>query len=270
MTRRTGLLLAATLLALVVFSGVALAATISCVAGVECLGTTQADTMNGSDGQDFIFGRGSGDTLKGFGINDFLYGQGGSDKLFGGFGGDLMIGGPGNDTLSGEEDSDRYYFGDGWGKDTITDNTASSEGSSPAENVLAFTNGPRHAESVPATDDLTVKLASGEGPEVKNASATSTINWEANAIQHVFSGSGDDHITGNYSANVIWSGPSDASSGVDSISTGGGNDVIHVDDGVGDDVVNCGESFTPQDNDEVYFDSGDQIASDCETKRGPA
>ncbi len=139
------MLLAATLLALVVFSGVALAATISCVAGVECLGTTQADTLNGSLGDDFIFGRGSGDTLKGFGGTDFLYGQGSADKVFGGPRGDLMIGGPGNDALSGEEDSDRYYFGDGWGKDFITDNTASSEGSSPAENVLVFSNGPRHA-----------------------------------------------------------------------------------------------------------------------------
>ena len=33
--------------------------------------------------------------------------------------------------------------------------------------------------SVPATDDLTIKLHSDDGPEVKNASATSTIDWGA-------------------------------------------------------------------------------------------
>ncbi len=265
--RRTGVLFAATLLALVVFSGVALAATISCVAGVECFGTTQADTLNGSDGQDFIFGRGSGDTIKGLGVNDFLYGQGGPDRLFGGFGGDLMIGGPGNDALSGNEDPDRYYFGDGWGKDSITDNTASSEGSLPAENVLVFSNGPRHAESVPATDDLTVKLASGEGPEVKNASGTSTINWEANVVRHVFSGTGDDNITGNSLANVIYGGVGTESSGADTISAGGGDDEIHVNDGFGDDVVDCGENIIPgTDSDTVYFDSGDTIDPNCEVQ----
>ena len=258
--RRTGVLFAATLLALVVFSGVALAATISCVAGVECFGTTQADTLNGSDGQDFIFGRGSGDTIKGFGVNDFLYGQGGADKLFGGADIDALIGGPGNDALSGGVDRDDYYFGDGWGKDTITDSAT------PA-NRLIFYISPN--ESLPATDDLTIKLVSGEGPEVKNASGTSTINWEGNIIDEVNTGTGDDQITGNSAANIIDSNDG----GADTISAGGGDDVINVNDGGGDDVVNCGDNIVIPgsggipDNDRVFSDPGDQIASNCENNQ---
>ena len=71
------------------------------------------------------------------------------------------------------------------------------------------------------------------------------------------SGSGDDQITGNSSANRI-----DAhTGGADNISTGAGDDHINVDDGVGDDVVDCGENGFITDDDAVFFDPGDQIAS---------
>jgi hypothetical protein len=257
--KRTGLLFAATLLALVVSSGVALAATVSCEAGVECFGTKQADTLNGSLSDDYMFGRGRSDTLKGFGGTDYLYGQRGADTLFGGSGAwDHLVGGPGNDTLSGEEGADIYYFGDGWGKDSIIDNTTT-------ENRLAFVKGPAQDEQVPLSDDLIIKLVPSAGPEVKNASGTSTIDWEgANVIEDVFTGGGGDQITGNFAPNYIYA---NHGGGADTISAAGGNDEIHVDDGLGDDVVDCGETFlNPSDNDEVHFDSGDQIAENCETK----
>ena len=54
--------------------------------------------------------------------------------------------------------------------------------------------------------------------------------------------------------------------GADNISSGGGNDRIDVADGSGDDVVDCGETLgNSLDNDTVFFDSGDQIAADCES-----
>ena len=52
--RRTALLLATMLLALLVSSGVALAVTKSCEALTECFGTRKADTLNGSDGGDYM------------------------------------------------------------------------------------------------------------------------------------------------------------------------------------------------------------------------
>jgi len=256
--RRTVLLLAAMLMALVFFSGVALAATISCVADVDCFGTKQVDTLNGSDGNDFMYGKGRGDTLKGFGGSDFLYGQDGADKLFGGnLAIDHLVGGPGNDALSGEQGMDIYYFGPSWGKDSITDDASN-------ENRLAFLKGPAPNEQAPLSDNLTIKLVPGTGPEVTNASGTNTIDWGgANVIEDVFSGSGDDHITGNFAPNYIYAGHG----GVDNIFSAGGNDEIHVDDGLGDDVVDCGETlFSSSDHDTVHFDSGDQIADNCESK----
>ena len=174
-----------------------------------------------------------------------------------------MTGGPGNDGLSGGEDSDQYYFGDGWGKDSITDSTISSQ------NILVFVKGPGKSELVPATADLTIKLFSSNGPEVTNARGTSTINWEGSVIQHVFGGTGDDHITGNFSDNTIFGGANESSdsSGADTISGSVGDDIIRVNDGVGDDVVDCGENLIAgTDNDVVYFDSGDTIDPNCEVQ----
>ena len=193
-----------------------------------------------------------------------MYGEGEADKLFGGPGNDDLIGGPGRDTLSGGEDLDFYYFGDGWGKDTITDSSASSDGTASSQNMLMFVKGPSNEDAqVPVTDDLTIRLSSGDGPEVKNASGTTTINWAANFIQRVESGAGDDQITGNLVANVI----SANHGGADNLSSGGGNDRIDVADGSGDDVVDCGETLgNSSDNDTVFFDSGDQIAANCESQ----
>jgi hypothetical protein len=132
---------------------------------------------------------------------------------------------------------------------------------------VVFLKGPGKGEQVPATDDLTINLLSGLGPEVKNASATSTIVWEGKVIQHVYSGNGDDQITGNFSDNTIYGSLGTGSSGADTISAGGGDDEIHVNDGFGDDVVDCGENIIPgTDSDTVYFDSGDTIAPNCEVQ----
>jgi hypothetical protein len=254
MMRRTGVLFAATLLALVVFSGVALAATIACQAEVQCFGTKRADTLNGSEGKDFMAAKGRGDTLNGFGGYDLMNGQGGADKLFGGADNDVLDGGSGSDVLSGGEGLDSYYFGDGWGKDTISD-------SGPRESLL-FIHYPESGPGVPVSDDLIIKLEPGAGPEVKNASATSTINWEGNLFNNeVWLGGGDDQLTGTAAENEIF-GEFD---GADTISTGAGNDYIDVHDGVGDDVVDCGETPNVIDDDDlVVSDTGDQIANNCE------
>jgi hypothetical protein len=134
---------------------------------------------------------------------------------------------------------------------------------------LVFVKGPGKSELVPATADLTIKLFSSNGPEVTNARGTSTINWEGSAIQHVFGGTGDDHITGNFSDNTIFGGANESSdsSGADTISGSVGDDIIRVNDGVGDDVVDCGENLIAgTDNDVVYFDSGDTIDPNCEVQ----
>ena len=227
--RQIVLLLAAILGAVLLSSGVALAATITCQAWVDCFGTKRADTLNGTSGEDYIYGRGGADTLRGFGEEDQLFGQGGNDSLFGGAEHEFMVGGAGDDALNGGGNLDSYYFEDGWGHDTITDEAV-------ADSQIWFYD---HLNTGGwDTDDMIVDLRSGAGPEAKDESGTNRINWEGNVVDTVFGGAGDDRITGNASADKLY-----GKTGADIIYGGGGDDEISVHDipgGATDDTVHCG------------------------------
>ena len=257
--KKIALLLASITGALLLFSGVALAATITCQARLDCMGTNNADTLEGTAGKDLMHARAGGDTLKGFGEMDYMYGQGGADSLLGGPALDDLIGGAGNDELRGGAGADFYFFGDGWGKDTITDEAT-------PKTQLSFLD----PYAGTATANLVVDLVSGSGPEAKNASGTNTINWGGNVIFSVVSGNGRDHITGNALANVInANGGADTISGKagdDTMIGGDGDDEIDVDDQSFGDSVYCGAG-----EDTVYYDRDtyagflqDYVASDCE------
>src|SRR3712207_5201231 len=201
--RRALLLLSMMAAALVVASGVALAVTKQCktyvLADPEqniCYGTKERDTLRGDDTTNFMVGKRSSDTLKGFGSLDYL------------------VGGPARDALSGGSHEDRYFFEEGWGKDSITDDEASA-------NELLFRKAGPGAEFI--TEDLMIDLISGPGPEVTNDSGTGTLNWEGNVIYGVSSGEGDDHITGNSLGNNIF-----GNDGADTIFGREGNDEIEV------------------------------------------
>jgi Ca2+-binding RTX toxin-like protein len=99
-TSRGVLLLASMLVAVVLFAGVALAATINCAGGgTLCRGTTTADDIQGSSGRDSI------------------YAYGGSDSVGGGSGADTIRGGPGRDSIwqgnLREKNTDVIYAGTG-------------------------------------------------------------------------------------------------------------------------------------------------------------
>jgi RTX calcium-binding nonapeptide repeat (4 copies) len=102
---------------LVLGSGVALAATtIHCPNDTSkgtpsgylyCNGTTEADTMVGSDLVDYMLGVGANDTMHGYG------------------GGDQLVGGKGSDHLYGDAGNDSFLWGDAYdgATNTYTDNS---------------------------------------------------------------------------------------------------------------------------------------------------
>ena len=93
MRRRTLLLVVGVVAALVVASGVALAAVRE--------GGPGDDTLIGTNGADNIDGKGGDDTLKGLGGGDWLTGDRGRDTLKGQADGDELWGGPARDSLYG-------------------------------------------------------------------------------------------------------------------------------------------------------------------------
>ncbi len=67
---------------------------------------TVAQTINGTNNLDDLFGVGGNDTLNGFGGNDRLFGEADNDTLNGGLGIDTMYGGNGSDTYFVDSVSD--------------------------------------------------------------------------------------------------------------------------------------------------------------------
>jgi Ca2+-binding RTX toxin-like protein len=93
-------------------------------------GTSDTDTMYGSDGNDDLSGRQGDDLIKGGADDDVLWGNDGNDKLYGNKGNDYLIGGNGDDKLVGFEDYDQMVGGNG--RDLfqfgLGDSTATREG----------------------------------------------------------------------------------------------------------------------------------------------
>ena len=76
-------------------------------------GNGQNNTINGSLGDDFIYGKGGQDQLYGLDGNDYIDGGIGADFLFGGDGDDILFGGKGNDTIDGGLGADQFKGGKG-------------------------------------------------------------------------------------------------------------------------------------------------------------
>jgi hypothetical protein len=119
-TSRVWMLVASMLLAVLLASEVALAATIDRRGGV-CVRTNSKDTLYGSPKVDVEFGLGGKDKLFGRAGNDDLHGGPGSDWWFiGGKGHDVNFAGPGDDSFLTGDDGDDVVSG-GPGVDTLID-----------------------------------------------------------------------------------------------------------------------------------------------------
>lgn len=96
--------------------------TVNGTAGEDILFGLLGDaTLNGLGGHDLLIGGIGRDKLNGGEGYDALFGDLGNDILSGGDGNDVLFGGLGNDSLSGGTGSDTFHFGRYEGSDTITD-----------------------------------------------------------------------------------------------------------------------------------------------------
>ena len=110
--RRAVILLTTVAVAIVVGTGVALAATIRCDGG-HCSGTDRPDSIFGTDRHDAIFAKDGGDFVSGRGRADNLNGGDGDDELLGGWGDDWVKGGRHDDAVEGNLGNDRITGGSG-------------------------------------------------------------------------------------------------------------------------------------------------------------
>ncbi|MBC8163478.1 MAG: ExeM/NucH family extracellular endonuclease [Roseiflexaceae bacterium] len=87
------------------------------------VGTSQANTLNGGEGADLVFGQSGNDTITTLGGPDVICGGNGNDAIDAGAGNDALLGENGDDTMTGGAGADR--FNGGRGRDQATDFTPS-------------------------------------------------------------------------------------------------------------------------------------------------
>lgn len=162
---------------------------------------TGTGVTTGTASADVLNGGSGADQIKGGDGNDKLSGLSGNDLLQGDAGNDTLLGGDGNDTLTG-----------GTGNDALTGglgiDTAVYTGSTKISVNLS----------------LTGSQETGQGKDTLLS------------IENVRSGSGNDILTGNSSANIL-----DGAAGYDLLVGGGGNDTLLG--GSGNDTLLGGDGY---------------------------
>jgi len=143
----------------------------------------------------------SGNDLLSINSNDPSY----SGELQGGAGNDVLIGGAGNDGLFGGQGND-VIFGMGGADEIVADAGNDTIDGGSGEDALVFNS---------VQSPITVNLQAGF------AVSAETGRDQLKNIEDVIGGDGNDVITGNDAANVLFGGLGD-----DIVRGGGGNDTI--------------------------------------------
>ncbi|MFF7747644.1 hypothetical protein ACFZCP_00040 [Streptomyces sp. NPDC007971] len=97
------------------------------------------------------------------------------------------------------------------------------------------------------------------GPGCTRVSATTADCGSITTVNRLAIALDDQNDTAT--ADVPVNTTVDAGTGIDKVTTNGGNDTIGVEDHAGGDTVNCNGG-----NDTVFADPGDNIASNCERR----
>ncbi|MBE9077570.1 M10 family metallopeptidase C-terminal domain-containing protein [Romeria aff. gracilis LEGE 07310] len=186
------------------------------------------DYLYGYDGNDSLNGGSGSDYLSGGTGNDYLYGYDGNDSLYGGSSEDYLSGGNGNDTLRGESGGDRIYGGAG-------------------NDWIDGGYGLDRMDGGSGIDTLDVRFWSGIYELDMNTGETNFAGETATNFENVYTGAGNDKITGTSGANSINTGAGNdtlyGENGNDTLTGGKGNDYLVG--GLGDDYLN-GTDYSAQ------------------------
>jgi Ca2+-binding RTX toxin-like protein len=182
--------------------------------------------INGTPGDDDLFGTIIDDQIYGFVGNDTLSGLGGTDILEGADGNDTLEGGSGNDVLRAGAGIDHLIGGDG--DDWLSADPSGGdvfEGGAGANDTIAYV-------ALNLATGVTVDLAAGI------ASGGATLSGIENARGTNLA----DTLTGNNGRNILYGEAGedvlDGGGGDDALYGGGGFDIISGGDG--DDVLSNG------------------------------
>jgi Ca2+-binding RTX toxin-like protein len=160
-------------------------------AGADPLfGTSAGEGILGLGGADVIFARGGDDDVLAGAGADMVYGDAGADRILAEGGDDFVNGGAGNDTVFGGGGSDLIVAEAGDGDDTYYGDDMTGGAGSDTLDMSAI------------TANITANLGSGfmgRGSVSSSQSGSDTIS----GVENIITGSGNDVITANSSANIM-------------------------------------------------------------------
>jgi Ca2+-binding RTX toxin-like protein len=204
-------------------------------------------TIEGTDGNDVLYGTANAEILSGGVGNDYLDAGAGNDVLNGGSGNDVLVGGTGSDTMLGGTGNDTYYVDDP--TDVVTE--SANEGTDTVRSSVSYT----------LTDNLENLTLTGTdainatGNDLNNTlygnSANNTLTGNA-GDDYLDAGAGNDILIGGTGNDVLVGG-----TGSDTMLGGIGNDTYYVDDPAdiltenvseGTDTVRSSVSYTLSNN----------------------
>jgi Ca2+-binding RTX toxin-like protein len=228
----------------------------------EVMIPTEMKPSEGNPLSQYYTGGSARDQLYGGTGGDVLTGRGGLDDLMGGDGGDRLEAGPRANHLLGQGGDDELIAGPDGGEllsggpgldkaiyDRWTDQAISIDGRANDGNTLD--GGER--------DNVIVeRVWTGKGNDHITGDSGPNLFYGGQGDDVIDGAGGDDHIDGEMGNDVLEGGP-----GADALYGGFGNDKLLSYDAAGDDSDICGP-----DSDTVQSDAGDLVGYDCETSLG--
>jgi Ca2+-binding RTX toxin-like protein len=244
--RKVVLLIATMALALLMASGVALAATFTCTTN-PCNGTSVADVITGTVNAETINGQGGNDTISARDANDILSGGPGNDSMNGELGNDSLNGGTNNDTLNGGSGNDTYKFSNSWGADTIPSDAGGVDTLNFSALTAAFTGGlgmklDLNTMTAPCSSTSGACVSVG-GNFIENMVGTQfNDGLTGNSLANTFTGNaGNDVLLGSEGNDTLKGVTGDdtmaGGTGNDKFNDTGGNDTYYIDPNNGTDTV---------------------------------
>ncbi len=219
-TARAAVLL--TLFAALAVPIVAHAAQLCGGAEITIHGSSEAEEITGTSGDDVIHGYGGADVIDGGGGDDIICGGNGADVISGGSGNDRIMGGRGADDIHGDEGNDVVHGNDG--HDAI-------DGGPGDDRLLGGSGGDR--------------LDGGADRDIAYGNDGNDLLIGGPQGDRLFGGRGADSVLGRYGNDIVHGGPHRdelrGGAGDDVLEGGPGSDLLAG--GTGDDRGISGPGF---------------------------
>jgi Ca2+-binding RTX toxin-like protein len=189
------------------------------------IGTSLANTFNGSEAADLVVGLAGNDSLSGNAGRDTLSGGDDADTLVGGLGNDILYGDGGNDSLSGSQGNDVLVGG--YGDDFLN--------GSVGNDLLEGGGGDDRLQGRDGEDTLyggagEDTLAGGDGADLYFGGVGNDEMDDSSGNDTMFGGGGDDRLYGGIGNDSLsGDGENDTlggGEGNDTLAGGSGNDFL--------------------------------------------